>query len=74
MDAPEQYLSKISVLIDLQKRPFDVVELMVTNQFTVKSINLNAKRVNGMTPFDDFALHIGNLVKIDVRKVIRYFL
>ena len=73
MDAPVQYLSKISVLIDLQKRPFDVVELMVTNQFTVKSINLNAKRVNGMTPFD-FALHIGNLVKIDVRKVIRYFL
>ena len=56
-----------------KKRPFDVVERMVTNQFTAKSINLNAKRVNGITPFD-FSLHIGNLVKIDVRKVIKYFL
>ena len=31
---------------------FDVVELMVTDQFKTFSINLNAQHVNGMTPFD----------------------
>ena len=31
---------------------FDVVELMVNDQFKAFSINLNAQRVNGMTPFD----------------------
>ena len=31
---------------------FDVVELMVNDQFTTFSINLNAQHVNGMTPFD----------------------
>ena len=31
---------------------FDVVELIVNNQF---SINLNAQNVNGMTPFDILA-------------------
>ena len=31
---------------------FDVVELMVNNQFNTFSINLNAQHVNGMTPFD----------------------
>ena len=30
----------------------DVVELMVNDQFKTYSINLNAKHVNGMTPFD----------------------
>ena len=31
---------------------FDVVELMVNNQFKTFSINLNAQHVIGMTPFD----------------------
>ena len=31
---------------------FDVVELMVNEQFKTFSINLNAQHVNGMTPFD----------------------
>ena len=31
---------------------FDVVELMVNDQFKTYSINLNARHVNGMTPFD----------------------
>ena len=31
---------------------FDVVELMIINQFKAFSINLNAQHVNGMTPFD----------------------
>ena len=31
---------------------FDVVEVMVNDQFKTFSINLNAQRVNGMTPFD----------------------
>ena len=31
---------------------FDVVELMVNDQFKTFSINLNAQHVNGMTFFD----------------------
>ena len=31
---------------------FDVVELMVNDQFKTFSINLNAQHMNGMTPFD----------------------
>ena len=31
---------------------FDVVELMVNDQFKTFSIDLNAQHVNGMTPFD----------------------
>ena len=31
---------------------FDVVELMVNDQFKTFSINLNAQHVNGITPFD----------------------
>ena len=31
---------------------FDVVELMVNDQFNNLSINLNAQHENGMTPFD----------------------
>ena len=31
---------------------FDVVELMLKDQFKTFSINLNAQHVNGMTPFD----------------------
>ena len=31
---------------------FDVVELMVNNQFKAFSINLKAKHANGMTPFN----------------------
>ena len=36
---------------------FDVVELMVNDQFNNLSINLNAQHENGMTPFD-LAVHI----------------
>ena len=36
---------------------FNVVELIVTNQFKAFSINLNAQHVNGMTHFD-FSLHV----------------
>ena len=31
---------------------FDVVKLMVNDQFKTFSINLNAQHVNGTTPFD----------------------
>ena len=31
---------------------FEVVELMVNDQFKTFSINLNVRHVNGMTPFD----------------------
>ena len=31
---------------------FDVVELMVNDQFKTFGINLKAQHVNGMTPFD----------------------
>ena len=31
---------------------FDVVELMVNDQFKTLNINLIAQHVNGMTPFD----------------------
>ena len=36
---------------------FDVVELMVNDQFMTFSINLNAQHENGMTPFD-LAVHV----------------
>ena len=36
---------------------FDVVELMVNEQFKKFSINVNAQHVNGMTPFD-LTLHM----------------
>ena len=36
---------------------FDVVELMVNDQFKTFGINLKAQHVNGMTPFD-LALHM----------------
>ena len=35
---------------------FDVVDLMVNDQFKILSINLNAQHVNGMTPYD-LAVH-----------------
>ena len=35
-----------------QKGQFDVVELMVNDQFKTFSINLNAQHVNGLTHFD----------------------
>ena len=31
---------------------FDVVELMVNDQFKTFSVNLNAQHGNGLTPFD----------------------
>ena len=41
-----------STFYGLQKGQFDVVELMVINQYMVFSINLKAPHVNGMTHFD----------------------
>ena len=35
-----------------KKGQFDVVELVVNNQFKTFSINLNAQHVSGMTLFD----------------------
>ena len=35
-----------------RKGQFDVVELMVNDQFKAITINLNAQNVNGMTHFD----------------------
>ena len=40
-----------------KKGQFDVVEPMVNDQFKTFSINLNARHVNGMTPFD-LAVHM----------------
>ena len=37
--------------------PFDVVELMLNEQFKTFGNNLNAQHVNGMTPFD-FVVHM----------------
>ena len=34
-----------------KEEQFDVVELMVNDQFKTLSINFNAQHVNGMTPF-----------------------
>ena len=53
-----------------KKGQFDVVEVMVTNQFKAFSINLNAQHVNGMTHFD-LAVQLGKLVK-NICTVIRY--
>ena len=36
---------------------FEIVELMVNDQFKSFSINLNAQYVNGITPFD-LAVHM----------------
>ena len=36
---------------------FDVVELIVNNQFKAFSIDLNTRHMNGMTPFD-LAVHV----------------
>ena len=41
-----------SVFMACKEGQFDVVELMVNNQFKAFSINLNAHHVNGMTPYD----------------------
>ena len=40
-----------------KEEQFDVVELMVNDQFKIFSINLNAQHVNGMTPFN-LAVHM----------------
>ena len=45
-----------SISYGLQKGQFDVVQLMVNDQFNTFSINLNAQHVNEMTPFD-LAVH-----------------
>ena len=49
-----------SVFMAYKEGQFDVVELMVNNQFKALSINLNAPHMNGMTRFN-LALH-GSLI------------
>ena len=46
-----------SISYGLKEGQFDVVELMVNDEFKIFSINLNAQHVNGMTPFD-LAVHM----------------
>ena len=43
---------------------FDVVELVINDQFKTFSINLNAQHVNGMTPFD-IAVHVRLLYTLE---------
>ena len=59
-----QYLITVRHLLNVhngqlacKEGQFDVVELMVNDQFKTFSINLNAQHVNGMTPFD-LAVHM----------------
>ena len=46
---------------------FDVVELMVNNQFKAFRINLNAQYVNGMTHFDLAGHSSGKMVNLLVQ-------
>ena len=46
-----------SISYGSQKGQFDVVELMVNDQFKTFSINFNVQHVNGMTHFD-LAVHM----------------
>ena len=47
---------------------FDVVEMMVNDQFKTFSINLNAPNVNGMTPFDSYLSTIIRYSRVVSRK------
>jgi len=40
-----------------KEEQFDIVEMMVNDQFKTFSINLNAQHGNGMTP-NDLAVHV----------------
>ena len=44
--------NSILIFVACKKGQFDVVELMVNDQFKAITINLNAQHVNGMTHFD----------------------
>ena len=61
MDATLEYLITVQHLLNVQmackEGQFDVVKLMVNDQFKTFGINLNAQHVNGMTPFD-LAVHM----------------
>ena len=46
------YIKRARFHMPCKKGQFDVVELMVNDQFKTFSINLNAQYVNGMTPFN----------------------
>ena len=46
-----------SISYGCKEGQFDVVELIVNDQFKIFSINLNAQHVNGMTPFH-LAVHM----------------
>ena len=52
---------------------FDVVELIVNDQFSAFSINFNAQHVNGKTHFY-FAIYSGKLYAYLVRYQIKTFL
>ena len=53
-----EYLITVQLLLNIHNEKldfiwqFDVVELMINDQFKTFSINLNVQHVNGMTPFD----------------------
>ena len=49
-----QHLSNVHTRFHMacKEGQFDVVELMVNDQFKTFSINVNAQHVNDMTPFD----------------------
>ena len=46
------YIMENSIHMACKGGQFDVVELMVNDQFKTFSINLNGQHVNGMTPLD----------------------
>ena len=54
MDATLEYLITVQHLLNVQmackEGQFDVVKLMVNDQFKTFGINLNAQHLNGMTP------------------------
>ena len=49
-----------SISYGCKEGQFDVVELIVNDQFKIFSINLNAQHVNGITPFD---LALGTVIR-----------
>ena len=55
-----------------KKGQFDVFELMLNSQLKTYSINLNAQRVNGITPFD-FSTVIRNSRVLSKQRVVILF-
>ena len=55
-----------------KKGEFDVVELMVNDQFKTFSINLNALHVNGMTPFNLSVVRIPYICIVRLLDTLEY--